>query len=375
MVAAGLFLRTYANLLFLDSGFDRSNLLLVNLELAHASDSPQDRESLVQEILRRVEGVPGAISASRSMLTPVGRMTWNDFLFLDEPGAPKGDDSLAYFNFITPGYFSTLRTPLLAGRDFTPSDTAKSPRVAIVNETLARKFFHGKSPLGKSFQLEETPGKRSPPIEIVGIVKDCKYQSLREDFLASAYYPLSQMGEGFSVTVLEIRTGMAPDLLIPVVRDTVLRVNRAIEIEFGTLKQQVDDSLARERLLALLSGFFGFLGLVLTVIGLYGVMAYVVSRRRKEFGIRMALGAPRESILRLVLKDISVILAAGVLTGVVVSLVASRLVEKMLFGMPARDLTTLLVASAVLSLVGLLAGHAPARRAAGLNPMTVLRED
>jgi ABC-type antimicrobial peptide transport system permease subunit len=183
------------------------------------------------------------------------------------------------------------------------------------------------------------------------------------------------MSESLSSTVLEIRTGIPPDLFVPAVRDTVQRTHRAIGMEFGTLERQIDDSLTRERLLAILSGFFGILGMVLTVIGLYGVMAYVVSRRRKEFGIRMAVGAPQQSILRLVFKDVAGIVAAGVLAGAAVSLVASSMVEKMLFGLPPRDATTLVVASGILCLVGLLAGQIPARRAARLDPMTVLRED
>jgi hypothetical protein len=244
LVAAGLFLRTYTNLVFLDIGFDRSNLLLANLDLSHATDSPEVREGLLQEIQRRVEGIPGAISASRSVLTPLGRMSWNDYLYLDGSQAPKGDDDLVYFNAVTPGYFSTLRTPLLAGRDFNTVDTATSPRVAIVNETTAHKFFRGESPLGQCFKVEESPGKLSPPIEIVGVVKDSKYQSLREDFLPSAYYPVSQLGDTLSDAVLEIRTGARPDLFLPAVRDAVSRVNPAIVVEFGTLKQQIDDSLS-----------------------------------------------------------------------------------------------------------------------------------
>src|SRR5262249_42046845 len=156
--------------------------------------------------------------------------------------------------------------------------------------------------------------------------------SLREEFLPSAYYPVTQVGDFLSTAVLEVRTGVNPGLLTSTVRDIVTKVDPAIVIEFGTLKQQIDDSLSRERLLALLSGFFGILGLILTVIGLYGVMSYVVSRRRKEIGIRMALGARRETILRLVFKDVGAIVAAGVLAGAAVSLAASRLIEGMLFG-------------------------------------------
>jgi putative ABC transport system permease protein len=375
LVGAGLFLRTYSNLLWLDAGFDRSNLLLASLDLQRAAVSPESREELLREIVEKAAAIPGAVSASRSVLTPVGRMAWNDYLTVDEPGAPSGDDALAYFNFVTPGYFATMGTPLLGGRDFGAGDASGSPRVAIVNETLARKFFHHKSPLGGFFRMEDSPGKLSPPIEVVGVVKDSKYQSLREDFLPTAYYPASQMQDPMFEAVVEIRTAVHPSLLIPALRETVARANKSIVIEFGTLEQQIDDSLSRDRLLALLSGFFGGLGLLLTAIGLYGVMAYVVSRRSKEIGIRMALGARRDTILRLILKEVCGILAAGLLAGAAVSLGASRLVERMLYGMAARDVTTLLAAAGILSLAGLLAGVAPVRRAAGLDPMRVLRED
>jgi predicted permease len=379
LVGAGLFLRTYSNLLSLDAGFDRSNLLLASLDLQRAAVSTQSREELLRGIVEKAAAIPGAVSASRSVLTPVGRMTWNDYLYVDEPGAPSGDDALAYFNFVTPGYFATLGTPLLAGRDFNAGDSAGSPRVAIVNETLARRFFHGSSPLGRSFRVDDSPGKLSPPIQVVGVAKDSKYQSLREEFLPTAYYPASQFGEQtsveMSVAVVEVRSAVPPSLLIPALRDVVGRANRSIVIEFGTLEQQIDDSIARDRLLALLSGFFGGLGLLLTAIGLYGVMAYVVSRRTKEIGIRMALGARRDTILRLILKEVCGILAAGLLAGAAVSLAASGLVERMLFGMAARDVTTLVGAAGILCVVGLLAGYVPVRRAARLDPMAVLRED
>jgi putative ABC transport system permease protein len=373
LVASGLFLRSLVKLVTMDVGFDRSNVLLVNANLHTVNVAPEQQPAMFDELESRLRTLPGVISASRSVMTPVSNYVWNNELKVDAPHAPTGEAAIAFFNFISPGYFETLRTPLLAGRSFNNGDTQKGTLVAIVNETLARRFFLNGEALGKYFRAQPEPGKTAPPIQVVGIVKDAKYESLREEAHATAYFPIWQITEHAEEQVLELRTSARPLALVPAVQETVAGVSKAIPVDFSTLAEQVDDSLVQERLLATLSAFFGALALVLAMIGLYGALSYLVTQRQREFGIRMAIGAPRDSILRLVMRDVLLVLAAGVTAGACISLAAVGLLQKMLFGLAARDTLTLLAAIGVLSAVALLAGYLPARRATRIDPMVALR--
>jgi putative ABC transport system permease protein len=373
IVAAGLFLRSLVKLATLDIGFDRNNVLLVSAKLNLPSVTPEQQSVMFEQVESRLQTLPGVVSAGRSVLTPMSRMVWNNILLVDSPNAPTGENAIAFFNFISPGYFETLHTPLLAGRNFNDHDIKTSPQVAIVNETLARKFFPNLNPLGKYFRVEPEPGQFAPLVQIVGITKDAKYQSLREDTFATAYFPITQVTEPIDADSFELRTAARPSLLIPAVQDAVAGVNKSIQLEFHTLAEQVDDSLVQERLLATLSGFFGGLALLLAMIGLYGALSYLVTLRRPEFGIRMALGAVPVSILRLVLKDVTVVLAGGVTAGAFLSFLTVRLLQKMLFGLSPYDLPTIVTAIGLLSTVALLAGYLPARRAMRVDPMVALR--
>ena len=373
LVAAGLFLRSFVKLLVLDIGFDRNNVLLVDVNLKAPNLTVTHQLATDQEIERRLCALPGVVSCGRSSITPISGNEWNQFLHAESPTAPTGEASLTYFNSISPGYFMTLRTPLLAGRDFNNQDGKGAPRVAIVNQTLARKFYANLDPLGRTFRLDEAPGKTGPPIQIVGVVKDSKYTSLREDTYPTAFLPINQepgihVGGNFA-----LRTAVRPSALARSVEDAVAGVNKASSVEFHTLAEQVDDSLVQERMLGLLSGFFGALALLLAMIGLYGTFSYLVTQRQAEFGLRMALGAEPRSILWLVMRDVAAILAAGVVVGLLMSLATVRLFQKLLFGLDARDSVTLTLATVVLCVVVILAGYIPARRAMKVDPMVALR--
>jgi len=306
-------------------------------------------------------------------MTPVSNFIWNNLLKVDAPNAPKGDAALAYFNYISPGYFVTLRTPLMAGRNFNDGDTKTAILVAIVNETLARTFFPNGDALGKYFQIQEDPGKPAPPIQIVGLVKDAKYESLREEAHSTAYFPVAQLPEDSEQQVFELRTAARPSTIIPSVQEAVAGVSKAIPLEFHTFAEQVDDSLVQERLLATLSTFFGALALLLAMIGLYGALSYLVAQRQPEFGIRMALGAPRGSILRLVMRDVVVVLAGGLAAGICLALITVGVLQKMLFGLAPHDTFTFIASIGVLSAVAVAAGYLPARRAMRIDPMAALR--
>jgi putative ABC transport system permease protein len=373
LVAAGLFLRSLVKLTTLDLGFDRQDVLVVNANLKTAKVAPERRLETYDQIEAALRAVPGTVSVGRSWRIPVTGYEWNQYVLLDRPGAPKGDDSLVYFNHISPGYFATLRTPLLAGRDFQPTDTKTSPPVTVVNETMARKFFPAANPVGKTFRIDNGERKGSTTFRIVGLVKDSKYESLREDTFPQAFFPISQIPGDDDTEYYEIRSAVRPQTQVSAVQQAVAHVNKGISLEFQTLAQRVDDSIVQDRLLAMLSGFFGALALLLAMVGLFGSLSYAVTQRNTEFGVRMALGAEPASILRLVLRDVALVLAAGVTVGVAVSLAGARLLQSLLFGLPARDTFTLLAAVGVLSAVALVAGYLPARRAMRVDPMVALR--
>ena len=373
LVASGLFLRSLVKLVTMDVGFDRNNVLIVRANLHNAKVAPDQQPAMFNEVENRLRALPGVVSAGRSVMTPVSNYVWNSDLEVDTPNAPTGDAALAFFNFVSSGYLGTVRTPLLAGRNFDDGDTKTAPRVAVVNETLARRFFPKGGALGKYFRVHADPGKPAPPIQIVGLAKDAKYESLREESHATAYFPVAQIPEDAEEQVFELRTAARPSALVPSVQEAVASVSKTIPLEFRTLAEQVDDSLVQERLLATLSTFFGALALFLAMIGLYGALSYLVSQRQAEFGIRIALGAPQRSILGLVMRDVAIVLVGGTAVGVCLSLATLSVLQKMLFDLSPHDTFTFITAVGVLCTVAIVAGYLPARRAMRVDPMVALR--
>jgi putative ABC transport system permease protein len=373
LVASGLFLRSFVKLAALDLGFDRNNVLLVTDDLRTARVPVEQWPATHQQIEERLRALPGVVSVSRSIMTPVSNFEWNQFVHTGLPNEPTGDDALVYFNFVSPSYFRTMRTTLLAGRDFNDGDTKTSTKVAIITQEMARKFFPNMDPLGKHFKTEEDPGKPVPEFQVVGLVRDSKYESLHEGNLSIAFFPVTQAPPGDSRENFILRTAMNPMSLASAAQEAIASINKSIPMQFQTLAQQVDDSLVQERLLATLSTFFGGLALLLAMIGLYGALSYLVTQRQAEFGIRVALGAPRESILGLVMRDAALVLSGGILVGVCTSLATVGVLQKMLFGLAPRDILTLLMSVGILSVVALVAGYLPARRAMRVDPMVALR--
>ena len=250
-------------------------------------------------------------------------------------------------------------------------DTKNASQVAIVNESVARRFFPGVNALGKSFRRADQPAL----VEIVGIVKDSKYESLREVTPPTVFLPAVQAPPSGEAAEFVVRTSTPPSALVPTIQRAMADVNREFPLKFHTLAGQVADNLVQERLLATLSAFFGALALLLAMIGLYGVLNYLVTNRQTEFGIRMALGADRASILRLVMRDVAIIVAGGVASGLAVALASVKLLQGMLFGLEPRDPVTMVTAVCLLSAMALLAGYLPARRATRVDPMIALRSE
>jgi putative ABC transport system permease protein len=375
VAGAGLMLSTFFRLETLNAGFDREHILLAGVDLRNGNYPASRRGAVYEEMLGRLRALPGVRSASLSNMTPISGGFWNEDLQIEGYTSKGKEDTLVYFNEVRDKYFDTVGTDLVAGRDFNSHDTPESPKVAIVNQTMAKKFFGGQSPIGKRYRAEEG-NKLSDWVEIIGVVKDAKYGSLREDTLPTAYTAASQNPKPSTSSTFELRAAAgSPAALINGVKSAIAEVNKDVSLHFKTMALQVDESLARERLLATLSGFFGGLALILAMIGLYGVMSYNVARRRNEIGIRMALGAEQAQVLRMVLREVAVLIVAGLAIGVGATLGTTRFIESFLYGMKPRDPWTLSGAAVVLAMVAALAGFLPARRASRLEPMNALREE
>jgi putative ABC transport system permease protein len=373
LVAAGLLLRSFAKLATLDPGFDRKNVLIVYPDLWQAK-VPRDRYlAALDQIENRLLALPGVLSASRSTVTPAEVSYVQHDVHTEWSKAFTDAQSLSLSNNVSPEYFGTLRMQFVAGRDFNGSDTATSPMVAIIDQTLARRFFPGLDPVGRTFWIDGIAGQAGPPIEVVGVVRDAKYVSLGEEVHPTVSFPATQAHDLTVADAFELRTAVRPTALTPSVQAAVASVNSAIPLEFHTLAQQVSDSMVQERVLAQLSAFFGSLALLLTLIGLYGTVSYLVAQRQKKFGIRMALGAEPSSILRLIMRDVFSVVTVGFLAGIAMSLATARLLQQLLFRIGPHDAVTMVMAVAALSVVALVAGYVPGRQATKVDPMVALR--
>jgi predicted permease len=298
---------------------------------------------------------------------------WNSNVNLP-PVATKKSDAV-WFNAVTPGFFATYGTTVLAGRDFTAQDVRTAPLVAVVNEAFARTYFNRPNPLGLSIECQMGPFKTA--VTIVGVVEDAIYRSLREGKPATVYLPIAQLPPEAPWPFAGVAVRAAGGSAAPLTRSvaaTISRLDPDLSISFRPLSDQVDASMVTERMVAVLSAFFGGLALLLAAVGLYGVTAYGVSLRRTEIGLRVALGADAGRVLRLVLGRVARLVAIGVVLGAAISFWATRFITALLFGLDAHDVATFVVAALILATVGLVAAWLPAYRAARIDPASVLRE-
>jgi putative ABC transport system permease protein len=376
VAGALLFTRSLYKLLTVEAGFEREGLLITRVNFGRLSLPPERRLAFRRELLDRFKALPGVEAATEADTVPLTGGGRSNTVWLD--GTATLQKVNTNINRVGLEYFKTLRMPLLAGRDFDDRDAANTPQVAIINETLARQLLPGAHPaqvVGRRFWIEATPNDPETLYEIVGLVKDTKFEELRETiypllFLAAAQDPRPGAGRQFL-----LRSSLPQSELTAAVTRVLNEINPVITVSFQGFKTMVEDSLLRERLLATLSGFFGALALLLASIGLYGLLAYNVASRTNEIGIRMALGAQARNVRWLILREALLLLLAGVVVGLPLIVAVTRWAATLLYGLTPTDPISLGLAALSLLAVTVLAGYVPARRATKLNPLTALRHD
>jgi predicted permease len=365
--AAGSFLRYLSNLRGAGLGFERNGILLVTLDPAGGGYSGERLGRSYQELLTRFAAIPGVRSATLSGTTPINGAAASRFVDVEGFQEASARRERVMLNSVAPKYFKTFGTPLLAGRDFTWNEGAAHP--AIVNRAMARYYFGEANPIGRRFTLE----REQSPREIVGVVGDAKYDELHDAPPRTIYLPAFRPG-GVEGNRFALRTKVEPESVTADVRRAVRATMSTVPISnLTTLADQMDATIVPERLLAILSGWFAATGALLATIGLYGLLSYSVTRRTREIGVRMALGAARGKVIGMVLSDALWMLAAGLTVGAVLAFWGLRFAARLVPNLPVSNPVPILFGVAMLAAIGLIAAYVPARRAARVEPMSALR--
>jgi predicted permease len=374
LLNAGLFIGTLKNLKSLSPGFEVNNLLSFTIDPTLNGYKPDRAKLFYQQLSQSLASLPGVDSASLCIVAPLGFDEWDNSVTVEGYSPKPGEDMNPRFNYISPGYFQTLKIPIFTGRDFTDRDTLGAPKTVIVNEKFAQSFFGKQSAIGRHIGMGNLAGVKTD-IEIIGVVRTTKYQTMRDEPSRQVFMPYLQNDWANKMTVF-VRTSMPPAQMFPVFRAAVRKLDPNLPVfQLKTEQRAVDDILSVERLAAGLSTAFGVLATVLAAIGLYGVLAFLVTRRTREIGVRMALGASTGDVLRIVLREVFLLAGLGVAVGLPLALGLAYLIRSQLFGLSPFDLPTIFAAVAGLLVVALLSGYLPARRAIHVNPITALRYD
>jgi putative ABC transport system permease protein len=364
-----LFARTLRNVLTVDPGFRSEGLLAAYVDSTRLRLAPELRASHTERVMERLRAIPGVQGAATVAVVPIsGNAGGNDVW-------PEHDRSAKFntlVNFVGAGYFSTLGVPVVAGRDFDARDRPDSVPVVVVNEMFAAKLGGAAAAVGQRITRESTPGNPEESYEIVGVVENSAYLALKEEPSPTMYYAGSQDAASLAVQLM-IRSSLPATATTAAITATLTDIDPRITVSYTIVPAMIHDTLTQERLLAALSGGFGFLAAALTMVGLYGLIAYSVTRRSTEIGVRVALGASRASILRLVLRETGVLLVLGVALGAAVAMVGGRAAASLLFRVHPYDPVTLIASIVILSAVALAASYVPARRAARIEPVAALR--
>lgn len=372
LIGAGLLLRSLNQLYAVNAGYDRDKVLTLWVFPALGGYDHKREMNLYRELHDKLSDIPGVESASLSRLMMVfGR--WNRKVWVQGEAAQSLDAREVYCDPIGPRFFQTMGISFLLGREFSSSDTETSPKVAIISESMARRFFLGENPLGRRFGFDAA--KSSGDIEVIGVVKDIKHHVGAEEPAEAAWIPYTQAPpDMYGQMTFLVRTATPPAGIIPALRDQAKSIDKALPISgIRSESEELDDYLGGWRAMGTLLGFFSVLALTLAALGLYGAMSFLVGRRTRELGIRLALGAQKRHILWMVLREAFFVVATGIAIGVPMAVGASRLISSMLFGTKATDLATISSAVLLMSAVALLAAYLPARRATRVDPSVTLR--
>src|SRR6059036_2049870 len=385
VVGALLFGRTLKNLGAVELGFD-PDVVVVAVDLSRTAVRPEARTQTLAAIVTRLQQVPGVRHAAETLIVPLSGSDWNGRIVTG--GAVQDGD--VHFNEVGGNYFHVMETPLLAGRTFDSRDRPDAAKAAIVNETFARRYFRNADPIGKTFQMEMPAGSPQPTYHIVGLVRDAKYLQVREErtsavyrfsanepsamFLPMAYVAVSQDSAPTPDFRIVLRSDVPAASLTRVLTRAITEVAPPAAVSYDAVTSYIDRLLVTERLMAWLSGFFGVLAMLIAAIGLYGVMSYLVTRRRIEIGVRMALGAEPRTVIRMMFAECGVLLASGIAIGAALAGVTLRYAAALLYGLTPLDASSFALAIGGLGLASVLATWLPARRASRLAPTVALRE-
>jgi putative ABC transport system permease protein len=368
-IGAGLLLRSFVRLLHVDPGFDAQNVVTMDLSLPTVKYAkPEQQIAFFDEVLRRVSALPGVRNAATSAALPLSWIRFTPVLAEGQPDVPLAQRPFIDIEAISPQWFQTMKVPLLGGREFTDADNAQTPKVVIVNQTCARRFWPNQNPVGKTIVV----GRGPVPAEVVGVAADIKNRGLDQDTQEQLYLPFAQLPWG-NMNLL-VRTAVTPKSIISAVRAQVAAVDPDQPVtKIQTVEELMDNSRSQPRFTMLLLGVFSATALALAVIGIYGVLSYSVAQRRQEFGIRLALGAEHADILRMVVRQGLTLAIVGIAIGLTAGLLLTRLMASMLYKVGALDLTTFLLAPLLFLGIALLASYVPAWRATKVEPTEALR--
>lgn len=372
VAGAVLFGRSLAALSSVDSGFDPENLLVLHLEIAPGGPNGVARVRLYDRVLDRFAGVAGVRSAAISSEVPFSGNTWTEAVNAPGSGLRRGMDRDAVLLVVSPGFFDTMRMTMVRGRQFEPSDVENAPSVAVLNEAAARYYFGSGNAPGRSFRLESEGFPK--PLTVAGVVRNAKYASMKEAPVRIVYLPALQVPGPLQGANVEVRTAGDPARMADLLWRTATAESPFLRFGgFTTEQRLVNGTMAQERMLAELSGFFGLSGALLVCLGLYGLTAYQVSRRTPEIGVRVAMGAQRGDVVWMVLRGSVALVAGGCAVGLGAAIALGRLVRTLLFGVHPLDVVTLLLTPVILLAIAAAAAYWPARRAASVDPMKALR--
>lgn len=376
VMAAALLVRTYVSLVTLRPGFDAANVLVATVVVPPDRAPGHDTLNLLEELRLAIGSIPGVSSVAASAIAPVSGISSQTRI--DLPGLQVPDSQrTVHVNAVSPDWFATYGTPVLAGRDFTASDRLGTPRVAIVNQAFARKFFGSIDPVGRTVAGPAGPNQPAAPFEIVGVAGDAVYTSQREPVPPTVYFALAQRPQASRLMIVPIgiRTAGQPSMMVKSVAAAIAGVNSNLQVRFQPLADQLNALVTQERLVAIVASFFGTLALMLAVLGIYGVTAHTVAARRRDIGIRMALGATSSHVVRSIVLWFTTFVLVGLVGGAILSVWAAQYASGLVFGVGALDPVNLVTTASILLAVGIFAAWLPARRAASVAPSTTLRAE